>query len=66
MNPEYVLPRIYIGSGEKGKRLYDRIIAAAKRRNLSLAAYIRLCVLYVDIDRDITEIPKIETVGPKS
>jgi len=66
MNLEYVLPRIYIGSGEKGKRLHDRIMAAAKRRNLSLAAYIRLCVLYVDIDRDIPEISKVETVEPKS
>lgn len=61
MHREYVLPRIYIGSGEKGRILHAQIMEAAKRRNLSLAAYVRKCVLYVDINRPI---PKIETDQP--
>lgn len=62
MKREYVLPRIYIGSGAKGKLLFDQIHAGRKRRKMSLARYARMCMLYVDINRPI---PKIETGSEK-
>lgn len=58
---EYVLPRIYIGSGKKGKKFYGQIMEGVKRRNMSLAAYVRMCLLYVDINRPI---PKIDVAQP--